>query len=118
MSNKIRFADLTEEQKKVICNGCGGKGSFFRPPRSAVYEEMCNHHDFNYSLGGGWKDKLKADWQLCWEIWKHGWNYGELSDGLWGLIYFLGISIGGGSYFNFDGDGETLDITEFGFEKE
>ena len=28
----IKYADLTPEQKKFVCNGCGGIGGWINPP--------------------------------------------------------------------------------------
>ncbi len=61
--HRIRFKDLTTEQRNFICNGCGGKGGFFKPPDFLEFA-CCNHHDFNYWLGYQEKDRKKADKQF------------------------------------------------------
>jgi hypothetical protein len=60
---KIRFKDLTEEQKKFICNGCGGKGGSIQPP-NFFFKADCNHHDFNYFLGFTEAHRKEADYQF------------------------------------------------------
>jgi hypothetical protein len=69
MKNKINllvpqgYLDLTPEQKKEICNGCGAKGGI--PIPDTIYgldiEEACNIHDFRYYVGGTQEDKEIAD---------------------------------------------------------
>jgi len=61
--SEVRFRHLTETQKQFICNGCKGKGSWFDPP-DFIFTDSCNHHDFNYWLGGSEGDRMKADWQF------------------------------------------------------
>jgi len=72
--SRIRWGDLTEEEKLLcakagIVNGCGPK---YRWVNYLVPDVLfglhitddCNHHDFNYWLGGSQADRLKADYQL------------------------------------------------------
>ena len=63
----IRYHDLTEEQKKVICNGCGPKGGWMPVPEFFCHAS-CNHHDFNYWLGYREIDREKADKQFYVEM--------------------------------------------------
>jgi hypothetical protein len=56
----ISFKDLTEEEKKLVCNGCGGKGGLIDPPEF-FFKASCNHHDFNYWRGCTESDRKKAD---------------------------------------------------------
>lgn len=60
----MKYEDLTQEQKELICNGCGGKGGYFKPPHNKLFVEDCNRHDFDYHVGCTWLDRLKADWEL------------------------------------------------------
>jgi hypothetical protein len=48
---RIPYELLTPEQKKEICNGCGGKGSWIKPPLRIFYKASCNHHDYGYWCG-------------------------------------------------------------------
>ena len=59
----IRYIDLTEEQKEVICNGCGPKGGWVPVPEFFCHAS-CDHHDFNYWLGHTEEDREKADHQF------------------------------------------------------
>lgn len=58
---KIAYENLTAKEKKEICNGCGGKGGFVKPPHKAFYKASCNHHDYAYFVGCTKEDKNKAD---------------------------------------------------------
>ena len=59
----IRYKDLTPEDRAFICNGCGGKGCWLKPP-DWLFKASCNHHDFNYWLGHTEVDRARADWQF------------------------------------------------------
>lgn len=56
----LRYRDLTKEQKKAICNGCGGKSGIVNPPGVSV-NAPCNHHDFLYWRGCTEEDRESAD---------------------------------------------------------
>lgn len=60
---KLRYNDLTQIQKNLICNGCGGKGSVFKAPKW-LFNASCDRHDFNYWIGCKESDRLKADKQF------------------------------------------------------
>ena len=60
---RIRFRDLTPEERAHICNGCGGKGHWLTPP-SWLFQACCDHHDFNYWLGCTEDDRAHADLQF------------------------------------------------------
>ena len=66
---RIRFKDLTDEQKEFICNGCGPKGGLIKPP-DFLFRASCNHHDFNYWLGCNRFQRKKADLQFYREMLK------------------------------------------------
>ena len=59
-SKKCRFRNLTQLEIKVICNGCGSKGGWFKPP-DYRFRASCDHHDFNWWLGGNDLDRELAD---------------------------------------------------------
>ena len=65
----IRYCDLTEAQKAVICNGCGPKGGWVPVPEFFCHAS-CDHHDFNYWLGHTEADRRKADHQFLVEMLK------------------------------------------------
>lgn len=60
---KLRFVDLTPEERAIVCNGCGGKGLWLKPP-DWLFKASCDHHDFNYWLGCTEEDRRRADWQF------------------------------------------------------
>lgn len=55
-----RMRNLNGPERATLTNGCGGKGGWLNPP-DFMYTASCNHHDFNYWLGGTEADRLEAD---------------------------------------------------------
>jgi len=58
------YRDLTPEQRKNICNGCGPKGRGFLIPDTMYgldISEVCDIHDFMYHMGETLEDKEEAD---------------------------------------------------------
>jgi len=94
----IRYRDLTEEQKALLCNGCGPKGGFVPVPEFC-FHASCDHHDFNYWLGHTVLDRLKADLQFYKEMRKDaGWNPCNL---IFALAYFLAVRTFGFAFFHY-----------------
>lgn len=60
---RLRYSDLTEADRKRICNGCGAKGGWLKVP-DFFFEADCDHHDFHYWRGGTWAERKKADRQF------------------------------------------------------
>ncbi|MHC4335926.1 MAG: hypothetical protein ACYSUV_19575 [Planctomycetota bacterium] len=68
---KLRWRNLSSEHQQWmklcgIVNGCGARDgwrAWIRPP-SGLFRASCEHHDFNYWLGGREADRLKADAQF------------------------------------------------------
>ena len=58
-----KYLELTSEQKNLLCNGCGGKGSPIPTP-TFFFRASCDHHDYNYLLGYREEDRKKADDQF------------------------------------------------------
>ena len=56
----LKYSSLNEDQKSKICNGCGAKGWFIKPPQF-LFRASCNQHDFYYWRGCNENDRLKAD---------------------------------------------------------
>jgi len=52
----MKYEYLTEKQKAYICNGCGAKSGFVRPPKKIFFKASCNHHDHGHWKGG-------SEWQ-------------------------------------------------------
>ena len=97
----LRYKDLTDEQKKVICNGCGGKGGWIKPP-NFIFKASCNHHDFKYWQGGTEKDREIADKEF------YKWMRADIADAVWykqphyhvwAYLYYLFVRGGGKDYF-------------------
>jgi len=59
--DKLSFRDLLDSDRAMICNGCGGKGSWIKPP-DWLFKASCDHHDFEYWRGGTAADRVHADW--------------------------------------------------------
>ena len=59
----IRYRDLTEKEKLIICNGWGPKAGWVPVPEF-LFHASCNHHDFNYWLGCTEQDRARADHQF------------------------------------------------------
>lgn len=56
------YWELSEREKRRICNGCGAKGSklaFLLP--QGKFKEACNIHDYMYAMGKTDRDKRIAD---------------------------------------------------------
>jgi hypothetical protein len=99
----LKYRDLTQEQKEKICNGCGSKGGFIKPP-NFIFKASCNHHDFNYWRGNTKELKKKAD--------KDFYNAMKLDIAeaafykkpfyhCWALTYYISVSMFGKKYFYF-----------------
>lgn len=58
------YWELTPEEKRKICNGCGSKALEFMVPDNLLgldIEESCRIHDWCYHTGKTIKDKESAD---------------------------------------------------------
>ena len=99
----MKYRDLTPEQKKVICNGCGGKGSWIPVPEF-LFHASCNHHDFKYWQGGSVVDRKKADddfyTMMLGDIRKAKW-YKRPYYRMWAYIYYKAVRLKGAKYFSF-----------------
>lgn len=106
----IRYRDLTEEQKALICNGCGPKGGWVPVPEFFMHAN-CDHHDFNYWIGCTEKDRNKADRQFYKEARRDArWNPVKLS---LALTYFLAVRFFGAVCFHYaDKERDEIDLIE------
>lgn len=64
---RLKFADLSDTERAIVCNGCGGKGWIFDPPEF-LFGASCDHHDFHYWRGGTEADRKTADRQFLAEM--------------------------------------------------
>jgi len=98
---KPRFTDLTPEQQATFGNGCTLVPDF-------IFTANCRHHDFQYERGGGLRDKIKADWDMCSCMWNDSylwWHHAVT------IFYWLGLTLMPLPYFFFSWSREykTLD---------
>lgn len=98
----VPYKSLTPAQMAEICNGCGGKGGWVKPPHRIFFETSCHHHDWGYSCGGTEADRLNCDLKLmeameqdCESLpwWK------QIRYRPWCLLYYAGVRICGSDYF-------------------
>ena len=98
-----KYRDLTPEEKAFICNGCGGKGGFIRPPHSKDFKEECNHHDWNYHIGCFPWERWKADFQLMIAMMKKVCKIKSRIEQArlfpWCFAYYIGVTICGWWFF-------------------
>jgi hypothetical protein len=97
-----KYEELTPEQKKEICNGCGGKGSFITPPHAIFFHASCNHHDYGYWKGCTEKDRLDCDEKFyaamiedCKTL--NWFEYARYRP--WAWLYYKAVRAFGGNYF-------------------
>ena len=99
----IRYKDLSAKQVSSICNGCGGKGGWVKPPRRRFFVEQCNQHDFNYFLGFIEAHRKKADKQLKkamhQRISLYGMPWYKKILHPWCHAYYLAVRLAGKKYF-------------------
>lgn len=99
----IKYSQLTDNQKKAICNGCGGKGGFINPPEF-LFNASCNQHDFYYWRGGNENDRLKAD-NMFYEAMKEdirtaSW-YLKPYYSFWAYTYYKAVRFVGKKFFSY-----------------
>ena len=94
----IRFRDLTDSQRALICNGCGPKFGGMMVPEFFCHAS-CDHHDFNYWLGCSIWDRLKADLQFLREMLRDA-SFNPLKL-LISITYFTAVRIFGPPFFHY-----------------
>lgn len=95
---RIPYELLTPEQKGEICNGCGAKGCWVRPPVAVFYKASCNHHDYGYWQGVTEKDRKNSDKELKRNMKKDcgrlpWWRYALYRP--WCQLYYHAVRLGG-----------------------
>ena len=117
----LKYKDLTDEQKKYICNGCGGKGGIVNPPEF-LFHGSCNHHDFKFWIGHTWKHFWKANKSF------YKWTRKDIADAnikwykrayyhTWAFTYFTFVNTFGAKFFNFSDKPKTIEDLNKEMEK-
>ena len=130
-SRPLKFKGLTQLERNILCNGCGGKGGWFNPP-DYCFRASCDHHDFSYWLGGGDAQRKRADEgflrAMLWDAtYKPGggqrswWRRYWLKGAAW--RYYWAVRLFGKSHFNYrDGRNSWAELerlmTAHGFDYE
>ena len=99
----MKYKDLTPNQKRIICNGCGGKGSKVPVPEF-LFHASCNHHDFEYWRGCTKEDRRKADVNFYREMLRDAKGASWIKQPyykLWAWIYFRAVRMFGGKFFHY-----------------
>jgi len=99
----LRYKDLTPEQRKQICNGCGTKGGLIKVP-NFIFKASCNQHDFYYWRGGSERDRKIADKAfykaMREDIKSVKWNLKPYYH-IWAFGYYRAVRFFGKKYFNY-----------------
>lgn len=86
-------------------NGCGGKGSWIKPPYRAFFEASCNKHDLGYNKGGTDADRFECDAKFLVMMLKDTYiiknHFNRVYFQLWAFVYYLAVRIGGRKFFNY-----------------
>jgi len=117
-SKPCRFRNLTDLEIRIICNGCGVKGGWFKPP-DYRFKASCDQHDFNWWLGGNKQDLKRSDraflkamlhdakYTRCGTLrpwWRRCWYKGAAYRYYWAVIARqsdVGVTLFGKGGFNF-----------------
>ena len=112
---RIRFRDLTDYQRQMICNGCGPKGGIIPVPQF-LFHASCDHHDFNYFVGGHRFQRKKADLQFYREMLKDAgidpWYR------FWAQVYYRAVRWFGIFHFHWGTQRDLNDLERIMIEKE
>ena len=99
---RIKWEDIPYDVRAEISNGCGGKGSFIKPPLAVFFKTCCDHHDYGYAVGCTEADRLKADIKLKEMMQKDckrlPW-YKQILYRPWCRLYYYAVRLGGKKYF-------------------
>ena len=99
-----KFNELTSNEIKKYCNGCGGKGGFINPPEF-LFHASCNHHDYLYYCGDTESDRKKADNSfynyMRLDIANESRWYKRVYYKIWAYTYFKTVRLFGSKYFNY-----------------
>ena len=108
---KLKYSDLTRNQKRFICNSCGNKGGYIKPP-NFIFKASCNHHDFYYWRGCTKEDFKEANrefYNLMKKDIEEVEFYKKAYYHVWAFSYFKAVEFVGKKYFNFSDKQKTLE---------
>lgn len=100
---ELYYDDLTEEQKSLICNGCGPKAFGMKVPQFC-FLASCDKHDFNYWKGCTEEDRKKYDSGFFWAMMEDVGNakiYKRLFYAGWALLFYTLVRLKGKDYFHY-----------------
>ena len=99
----MNLAELTHEQRRLICNGAGPKGWGWLVPDLA-FHAAADQHDLDYWIGGRWIEKPVADWRFLNNCLRAAWRRRGgrcLVLILLAFIYFVAVALGGWTCFRY-----------------
>ncbi len=100
----VKYKDLTPEEHAEICNGCGGKGGWIKPP-NFLFEADCNMHDFGYFRGGDEVRRMECDTKFLQAMLRDclrvNGTFRRNFYKFWAYTYFVAVRIFGKRYFNY-----------------
>lgn len=100
----LKFSDLTDKQKNILCNGCGPKAWGGLQPPQFIFVASCDQHDFYYWRGGIEEDRKKADREfyaaMLTDVKNASW-YKKPHYHIWAGAYYLAVRVGGGLAFTY-----------------
>jgi hypothetical protein len=104
---KADYGIISEEEKCVLCNGCGPQNmSWLRPfiPQ-LVFEEAGNRHDFDYHVGGGYQEYARSNLRFlanCLLSVSNNSPWHSIPYHLvMAVVYYLAVKLGGKASFHF-----------------
>lgn len=108
---RLSYSDLTVEDKKLLCNGCGAKAGGWLDVPEFLFSASCDQHDFYYWRGGSNHDRWVADR----DFYKHARK--DANAAVWwkvpfyhlvGLVYFTAVRLIAWNFFSY-GKQKTLE---------
>ena len=111
---RLRYRDLTPEQKSFICNGCGSKAGWVPVPEF-IFHASCNHHDLLYWIGNTEANRRSADKAfykyMKIDIAEAKW-YKRPHYMLWAWVYYKAVRTYGSAFFNYSIRKSTMNDLE------
>ena len=100
----LGWSDLNADERALVANGCGGKGSLIPVP-DWLFGASCDQHDFYYWRGGTEDDRRKADWQFYLAMREDArltpWWYPSRLAIMRAWIYYKAVRLFAAGYFHF-----------------